>query len=66
MKKLKSILLLLIIIIAKNFPNLARIPNKINPKTSMLKHIIIKLLKTTVKENILIAARKKTTPYLWG
>lgn len=49
----------IIIIRAENFPNLPRIPNKIIPKTSMLKHIIIKLLKTRIKENILIAAREK-------
>lgn len=36
-------------IIAENFSNLTRIPNKINPKKSMLRHIIIKLLKTKVK-----------------
>ena len=55
---------------AENFPNLARdtnlqiqeaqhIPNWINPKKSMPRHIIIKFKKIKGKEKILKAAREK-------
>ena len=41
-----------------------RVPHKMNPKTYMLKYIIIKMAK--VKERILKAARKKTESYISG
>ena len=55
-------------IMAENFPNLKketdiqvqeakRVPHKMNPKTYMLKYIIIKMAK--VKERILKSAREK-------
>ena len=54
---------------AENFPELKetdieiqkrqRAPNKLNPKRSTPKHIIIKMTKGKHKENILKAAREK-------
>lgn len=60
---------------AKSFQNLAKyvslyiqeneqIPNRINTRKSMPKHIIIKLQKTKDKEKILKAT--KETSYIWG
>ena len=54
----------------ENFPNLVkeidipvqraqRVPNKLNPKRSTPRHIIIKRLKVKDKERILKAAREK-------
>ena len=57
-------------IMKENFPNLAkeidiqvqeaqRVPNKLDPKRTMPKHIIIKMPKVKDKERILKAAREK-------
>ena len=57
-------------IIAENFSNLEketnilvqkaqRVPNKMNPKKSILKHITIKIAKVRDKEKILKAAKNK-------
>ena len=56
-------------IIVKNFPNLGkeivnevqemqRVPYRINPKTNMPRHILIKLSKIKYREKILKAARE--------
>ena len=58
--------------IAKNFPNLGketeihiqesqRAPNKINPRRSTPRHIVIKMAKSSDKERILKIAREKKT-----
>ena len=36
-----------------------RVPNRINPKQNTPRHILIKLMKTKYKEQILKAAREK-------
>ena len=57
-------------IIVENFPNMGkeivnevqemqRVPYRINPKTNMPRHILIKLSKIKYKEKILKAAREK-------
>lgn len=46
-------------VIAENVSNLPRIPNKINPKKSMVRDIIIKLLKTKVKEKYFDRTKEK-------
>ena len=57
-------------IIVENFPNMEkeivnqvqeapRVPNRINPRRNMPRHILIKLTKTKHKERILKAAREK-------
>ena len=57
-------------IIVENFPNVGkeivnkvqegwRVPNRINPRRNMPRHILIKLSKIEYKENILKAAREK-------
>ena len=57
-------------IIVENFPKMGkeiatqvqetqRAPNRINPRRSMLRHILIKLTKTKHKERISKAAREK-------
>ena len=57
-------------IVVENFPNMEkeranqvkdaqRVPNSINPRRNMLRHILIKLTKTKHKERILKAAREK-------
>ena len=57
-------------IMTKNFPNLVkeidiqahevqRVPNKMNPKRPIPRHIIIKMPKVQDKERILKAAREK-------
>ena len=57
-------------IIVENFPNVEkeivsqvqeaqRVPNRINPRRNMPKHILIKLTKIKHKERILKAAREK-------
>ena len=57
-------------IIVENFPNMKkeiinqiqeayRIPNRINPRRNMPRHILTKLTKTKQKERILKAAREK-------
>ena len=57
-------------IIVENFPNIEkeivnqiqevqRVPNRINPRRNMPRHILIKLTKTKHKERILKAAREK-------
>ena len=59
-------------IMKENFPNLAkeidmkvqkaqRVPNKLDPKKTIPRHIIIKMLKVKGKERILKAAREKQT-----
>ena len=59
-------------IIVENFPNMGkeifnqvleaqRVPHRINPRRNTPRHILIKLSKIKYKENILKAARKKTT-----
>ena len=59
----------------KNFPNLVkeidmqvqkaqRVPNKLDPKRTTPRHIILKMLKVKDKETILKVARKKElVPY---
>ena len=60
----------------ENFPNLEkeintqvqgaqRVPNKLDPKRTTPRHIIIKMPKVKVKERLLKAARKKAVCYLW-
>ena len=57
-------------IIAENFPNMGkeivnqvqetqRIPGRINPRRNTLRHIVIKLMKTKDKDEILKATREK-------
>ena len=57
-------------IIVENFPNMEkeivnqvqeaqRVPYRINPRRNTLRHILIKLTKTTHKERILKSAREK-------
>ena len=59
-------------IIVENFPKMGkeiiiqvretqRVPNKINPRQNVPRHILIKLIKIKHKEEILKAARGKTT-----
>ena len=59
----------------ENFPNLVkeidmqvreaqRVPNKMNAKKPILRHIIIKMPKVKDKERILKAAREKKLSYL--
>ena len=59
-------------IIAENFPKMGkeiatvvqetqRVPNRISPKENTARHILIKLMKIKYKEQILKAAREKTT-----
>ena len=59
----------------KNFSNLVKerdmkvqetqsVPNKMNAKKPILRHIIIKMPKVKDKERILKAARQKTVNYL--
>ena len=43
-----------------------RIPNKLDPKRTTPRHIIIKMPKVKDKERILKAAREKPTSYLQG
>ena len=61
-------------IIVENFPNVEkeivsqvqeaqRVPNGINPRRNMPKHILIKLTKIKHKERILKAAREKQQEY---
>ena len=61
----------------ENFPNLVkekdiqvqeaqRIPNKMNPKRPMPKHIIIKTKKVKDKENVFKTAREKSVNYPQG
>ena len=38
-----------------------RVPNRINPRRNTPRHILIKLMKIKYKEQILKAAREKTT-----
>ena len=59
-------------IIVENFPKMGkeiitqvqetqRVPNRINPRQNTTRHILIELTKTKHKEQILKAAREKTT-----
>lgn len=43
----------------KQFQQTQKVPNKVNPKMFMQRHIIMKKTKIKVKERILTAARKK-------
>ena len=43
-----------------------RVPNRINPRRNTPRHILIKLTKTKHKEQILKAAREKTTNNIQG
>ena len=47
--------------IATQVQETQRIPNRINPRQNTPRHILIKLMKIKHKEQILIAAREKTT-----
>ena len=59
-------------IIVENFPKMGkeiaiqvqetqRVPNRINPRQNSPRHILLKLMKIKYKEQILKAAREKTT-----
>ena len=61
----------------ENFPNMGkeivnqvqeaqRVPYRINPRRNTPRHILIKLSKIKYKENILKAAREKTTNNILG
>ena len=43
-----------------------RVPNKLNPKRPMPRHIIMKMPKVKYKERILKAAREKKVSHLQG